>query len=72
MADQVKVIKFINKRNQEVIWELVTHSSVDFDPRPDWLLIGLPIGGKHKDIQWVHPSEIKPIWIQQFHKGELD
>ena len=48
------------------IWEVIKQGPVQFDPRPNWILLGLPIGGIHKDLKWVHPSEIRAEWVREF------
>lgn len=59
------VIKYIDKRT-EAICELIRQGSVGFDPRPNWLLVGLPIGKTHKEVKWIHPEENPVVWIKQF------
>lgn len=47
-------------------WQVLRVAPVQFDPRPGWLLLAQPIGGKPKELKWV-PPETRFEWVRPFN-----
>jgi hypothetical protein len=55
---------------KQSLWQVLKVGTVAFDPRPGWLLLAIPIGGKPIDMVWIHPDTTRIDWIRAFNFGE--
>lgn len=60
------IIKFRDRKGIDQIMELVRCGRVQFDTKKNWMLVGKPIGGKHRKIFWVSLDEVFVDWIRGF------
>ena len=62
------VMKLEDSKKRVRVYELLKAGHVQFDPRPDWLLVTPDIGkrGRKVDLFWVHSSDIKVEWVREF------
>lgn len=57
----------LTKRGADSYWQVLKQGQVQFDDRPDWLLLAQPIGGVPKEVQWIHPSDPHIQWVRAFN-----
>ena len=57
----------ITVKKQDHIVQLIKVGSVQFDPKPGWMLItDLDCHRKDAQLRWVHPSTVFVHWIKEF------
>lgn len=68
MRKSIIVAKTMDAKGAEAFWEVLRTGAVTFDKRPDWVLIASPIGAapRKQDLRWVHPTEIRFVWVRPF------
>jgi len=68
MTNAIVVAKTMDAKGMETFCEVLRTGAVTFDNRPDWVLIATPIGAapRKQDLRWVHPTEIRFVWIRPF------
>lgn len=61
------VAKYLSRTGKPQFAEVIKSGHVQFDVRPDWILLGEPIGRvPKKHLYWVHPNETTFVWIKEF------
>lgn len=68
MSEAIIVAKTMDAKGAEAFWQVLRTGGVGFDHRQDWVLIASPIGAapRKQDLRWVHPTEIRFVWIRPF------
>jgi len=64
----VRIVKLVNSKGVESFHQVVKAGAVQFDSRPDWLLLATPPGARPRkqELQWVHSSDCGIAWDRQF------
>ena len=64
----MKVIKLYIKGKPQLL-EFIKEASVQFDPRPGWILVQEMDKPRHKkELFWIHPTETPVEWIRDFSR----
>lgn len=68
MNKSIIVAKTMDAKGAEAFWEVLRTGGVGFDNRQDWVLVATPIGAapRKQDLRWVHPTEIRFVWVRPF------
>lgn len=68
MKNSIIVAKTMDAKGAEAFWEVLRTGGVGFDNRQDWVLVATPIGAapRKQDLRWVHPTEIRFVWVRPF------
>jgi len=64
----MRVAKLQDEKGRERFCEVLKTGAVQFDPRPGWLLLAIPPGGRPRkqELHWVHASDWRIAGDRQF------
>jgi hypothetical protein len=62
----MKVVKFYIGKKVKYM-EVIKVASVQFDSRPDWVLVqDVDVPQYKKELFWIHPMDTKIEWVREF------
>ncbi len=64
----MEIAKLRNGKGGSSFHEVLKTGTVQFDPRPGWLLLATPPGERRprQILQWEHPEDGNLVWIRPF------
>lgn len=67
------IAKVQTKRSQIKFVEILRQGTVQFDPRPGWVLVKEPgVRPRRTQPEWLHPDDVLFFWVREFNFGEKD
>lgn len=68
-ATPLRVAKVLRRPDDADFSEVLSVSTVKFDPRPGWVLLAKPIGARprRQELVWMHPEDSRFVWVRTFY-----